>query len=332
MPNVYTRTGDKGTTGLFGGSRTSKADIRVEAYGTMDEATSFIGLAYSYCKDEDIRNILNHLQKRILIHGAELASDERGRSMIKDPITQADIDYMEEKMDYYLKIVGEQKEFTIPGANPVSAALHAARAVVRRAERRIVSFAQEDQTIRPEILKFTNRLSDLLFVLARMEAFNADVKEMVSKVMNIVEKSDEVQPKMLENDVDLLMIAKRMSAAARVKAEDIDLAIVFTVVDQGGNLVYFERMDDALLASIDISQNKAYTANALKMSTDQVSELAKEQGSLFGIQFTNKNKIVTFGGGYPIKINGAIVGGVGVSGGTAEQDMSVAQAALKVIE
>ena len=97
MPNVYTRGGDKGETGLFGGNRTPKDDIRVEAYGTMDEANSAIGLAYSLSEDNDIREILHHLQERIFVLGAELASDEKGKAMLKDGISQADIDFMEEK-------------------------------------------------------------------------------------------------------------------------------------------------------------------------------------------------------------------------------------------
>ena len=98
-----------------------------------------------------------------------------------------------------------------------------------------------------------------------------------------------------------------------------------------GNLTYFERMEDSLLASMDISVNKAYTANALKMSTDKVTDLAKEDGALFGIQFTNEGRIVTFGGGYPLIVEGKVVGGIGVSGGTADQDMAIAQSALAIL-
>ena len=91
-----------------------------------------------------------------------------------------------------------------------------------------------------------------------------------------------------------------MAAAARVKAEEINVPIVFSVVDSGGNLAYFERMEDALMVSIDISVNKAYTANALKMSTDKVANVVKEDGSLYGLQWTNNGRMVVFGGGYPV--------------------------------
>lgn len=335
MPNVYTRGGDKGETGLFGGNRTAKDDIRVETYGTMDEANSSMGLAYSLSEDNDIREILHHLQKRIFVLGAELASDEKGKAMLSDSITQMDIDYMEEKLDYYLSIIGPQKSFIIPGKNPVSAALHMARTVVRRGERRIVEYTHKNPDVRPELVKFANRLSDLLFVLARTEEYNEMVKEVVKRVikkMKMAEAPSEKTPEEVESkDFSLLTTAKRMGAAARVKAEKMGVPIVFSVVDAGGNLTYFERMEDSLLASMDISMNKAYTANALKMSTDKVTNLAKEDGALFGIQFTNEGRIVTFGGGYPLIVDGKVVGGIGVSGGTADEDMAIAQSALAIL-
>lgn len=335
MPNVYTRGGDKGETGLFGGNRTPKDDIRVEAYGTMDEANSAIGLAYSLSEDNDIREILHHLQERIFVLGAELASDEKGKAMLKDGISQADIDFMEEKLDYYLSVIGPQKSFIVPGKNPVSSALHLARTVVQRGERRIVEYTHKDPDVRPELVKFANRLSDLLFVLARTEEYNEMVKEVVRRVVEKIKMaeapSEEAPEEEKKKDFSLLTTAKRMGAAARVKAEEMGVPIVFSVVDAGGNLTYFERMEDSLLASMDISVNKAYTANALKMSTDKVTDLAKEDGALFGIQFTNEGRIVTFGGGYPLIVEGKVVGGIGVSGGTADQDMAIAQSALAIL-
>ena len=335
MPNVYTRGGDKGETGLFGGNRTPKDDIRVEAYGTMDEANSAIGLAYSLSEDNDIREILHHLQERIFVLGADLARDEQGKAMLKDGISQADIDFMEEKLDYYLSVIGPQKSFIVPGKNPVSSALHLARTVVRRGERRIVEYTHKDPDVRPELVKFANRLSDLLFVLARTEEYNEMVKEVVRRVVEKIKMaeapSEEAPEEEKKKDFSLLTTAKRMGAAARVKAEEMGVPIVFSVVDAGGNLTYFERMEDSLLASMDISVNKAYTANALKMSTDKVTDLEKEDGALFGIQFTNEGRIVTFGGGYPLIVEGKVVGGIGVSGGTADQDMAIAQSALAIL-
>lgn len=337
MPNVYTRGGDKGETSLFGASRTPKDDVRVDAYGTMDEANSAIGLAYSLCQDEEIREILNYLQKRIFALGAELASDEKGKSMLTDRINQSDVDYMEGVLDHYLAIIGPQRDFVIPGSNPSSAALHVARTVVRRGERLIVTYNRESEESRPELIRFVNRLSDTLFVLARAEEFNGLIKEVARRVKQKLdacgqkEEDSEVATEGQNDDYSLLTLAKKMAAAARVKAEAINVPIVFSVVDTGGNLAYFERMEDALLASTDISINKAFTANALKMPTDKLPALVKENGSLYGIQWTNNERMVVFGGGYPLKYDGKIIGAIGVSGGTVDEDMTIAKSALAIL-
>lgn len=333
MPNVYTRTGDKGSTGLFGGSRISKDDVRIEAYGTMDEAQAFIGLAASLTKDEEIRNILLHIEERIYVLEAELASDDRGKNMLKDKVEQSDIDQMEKQIDHYLQIVGKQTKFVIPGRNPASAALHTARAVVRRGERRIVTYEGQDPGLRPEVVKFVNRLSDLLFTLARVEEFEQDIRDVAEKGMK---DQDQVSAGAVETSEDdnelLLVLAKRAAAGARVKARELGVPIVFSAVDRGGNLAYYERMKDSLIASIDISQNKAFTANALKCPTEDIQDLAKEGSPLFGIQFTNQNRIVTFGGGYPLIVDGKQIGAIGVSGGTADEDMAIAKAGLAVLQ
>jgi|LGVE01.1.fsa_nt_gb ATP:cob(I)alamin adenosyltransferase len=336
MPNVYTRGGDKGETALFGASRTPKDNIRVDAYGTMDEASSAIGLAYSLCENEEIRTILHHVQVRIFVLGAELASDEKGKAKLVDKISQDDIDYLENTLDFYLEIIGPQKEFIIPGAEPVSAALHLARTVVRRGERLIVTYNRENDDSRPELIKFVNRLSDLLFVLARAEEHFGVVKRIVARVSEKIDGLEELEEKdticVQKKIFSLLKLAKKMAAAARVKAEEINVPIVFSVVDKGGNLVYLERMEDALLASIDISINKAYTANALKLSTDKVASAVKENGSLYGLQWTNEGRMVIFGGGYPLECDDSIIGGVGVSGGSVDEDMTIAKSALAILK
>jgi ATP:cob(I)alamin adenosyltransferase len=331
MANVYTRSGDKGTTGLFGGSRAAKDDIRVEAFGTMDEATSAIGVAYAATKDEEIREILHHIQERIFVHAAELSSDARGREMLQNPVSQEDIDYMEQTMDHYLAIIGKQTEFIIPGKNVASAALHQARTIVRRAERRIVSLQAEDETVRPELVKFANRLSDLLFVLARTEEFEESIREVVIELTS-EDKGKDSDMVLEEDPKKLLTIAKRIAVGCRIKAQELGVPIVFSCVDLGGNLAYYERQEDALLASIDISQNKAFTANALKMPTSVVYDLAKEESPLFGLQFTNQGRIVTFGGGYPLIVDGKQIGAIGISGGTVEQDCAIAEAGLAVLD
>ncbi len=125
-----------------------------------------------------------------------------------------------------------------------------------------------------------------------------------------------------------LDVAKELIAAAEEKAEEIDVPMCIAVVDDGANLVGFHRMDDALLVSINIAQNKAYSAMAVKLPTDEIGAAAQPGEDLYGIETTDEGRVVTFGGGFPLERDGQFVGGVGVSGGSVDEDMTVAQAAV----
>lgn len=128
-----------------------------------------------------------------------------------------------------------------------------------------------------------------------------------------------------------LQLAKKIAEFAEKKANEINVPMVISIVDNGGNLILVHRMEDSLLASIDISLNKAYTAVSLKMPTDNLKDLAKPGDSLYGIQNTNNNRIVIFGGGIPFIYKGKVVGAIGVSGGSVEEDMCVANYAIEEI-
>ncbi|MPQ43352.1 cob(I)yrinic acid a,c-diamide adenosyltransferase [Clostridium tarantellae] len=163
---IYTKTGDKGTTSLFGGSRIEKNSTKVEAYGTIDEVISFIGLARCEISNKELHNELFTIQKKLFNLGAELASDENGLKYLKDLICDEDIVYLEYLIDKYMDIVGPLKEFVIPGKNKSSSVLHVARTVVRRAER-IIIYLNSEETVREELRTYVNRLSDTLFAMAR---------------------------------------------------------------------------------------------------------------------------------------------------------------------
>jgi len=129
-----------------------------------------------------------------------------------------------------------------------------------------------------------------------------------------------------------LDVAKTLIDAAEEEADDIDVPMCIAVMDEGANLVAFHRMDDALLASVSISQNKAYSAVSLKLDTETVWEVSQPGESLYGLGNTNDGRIITFGGGIPLEADGSVVGGVGVSGGSAEEDVQVASAAVEAFE
>ena len=330
MPNIYTRTGDKGTTGLYGGSRVDKDSLNVDVYGTIDEAISVLGFAYSQVETTEIKEYISHIQKRMFQAGAEFASDQRGMEMLKDKISDADIKYLEDIIDRETELNGPMREFVIPGVNPSSAALHVARTVVRRAERRITTMARE-VPVRDELRKYINRLSDACFAMARIEetiAQEAEIAEIKEQVKKIVEESFGRKG---EFGMDIMSLdnLKKMAGYIEEKANEIGVPMVFTVVDEGGNLVYFQRMPGSLLISIKVSQDKAYTAVSLKCPTAALADVTKPGDSLWSLHNSGDGRIVCFGGGYPIEVDGKVIGAIGVSGGTAEEDMSVATYALE---
>jgi uncharacterized protein GlcG (DUF336 family) len=128
-----------------------------------------------------------------------------------------------------------------------------------------------------------------------------------------------------------LEAAKKMIESAEKKAKEIEVPMVISIVDEGGNFVACHRMDDALLVSVDIAQNKAWTSVAMKMPTADLAQAAGVGQSLYGINTTNDGRVVVFGGGIPLRIDGKIIGAVGVSGGSVEDDIRVAQAAVDLL-
>lgn len=152
-----------------------------------------------------------------------------------------------------------------------------------------------------------------------------------NEIRNVVEKA--VRSALHKEDDITLFAAQRLSSKIRAKASEIGVKAVVAITNKGANPVLVECSDDSLIASYDIALNKAWTVVSLKMSTKKLSELAKPDGSLYGIQFTNNNKVVIFGGGEPlINENGVLVGGLGVSGGTEEQDTLLATFGKELFE
>ena len=403
MPNVYTRTGDTGLTGLFGGSRVPKLDPGVEAYGTVDEANSAIGEAKALATDESIRATLHGIQQRLFVLAAELASDDAGRAILDNTISPADVKDLEDLIDMCLSVTGPQRNFVVPGRDVPSGALHAARTVARRAERRVLALASQRE-VRPEVITYLNRLSDTLFALARLSEHQFDqahvtqvVREAVLKVLRAAgeipgqARDDEATgdptrhpgerrdldptrskaeiPGQARDDEwarrpgdssghadrsrhpgdstrhpgerrDLnaspttydLAALKRMAEAAEAEASAMGVPIVFAGVDAGGNLMLLHRMTDSLLGSIDIAINKAYTSAAFKLPTSALKDASAPSGELPGIQNSDAGRVVVFGGGIPVFVQGRIAGGIGVSGGTVDEDVRIVTKAMAAIQ
>jgi cob(I)alamin adenosyltransferase len=177
MPRIYTKTGDDGTTGLLYGGRISKSDPATEAYGTTDEAVAALGLARSLCQDDPMRQDLLTLQRELFVVGADLATNPRERKKLKAEVslvTPAMVARLEGRIDDLVTAHPLPEVFIVPGTNPGSAALDMARGVIRRAERRVVELEATGREVNPEIRRYLNRLSDLVFVLARWQAGEAE--------------------------------------------------------------------------------------------------------------------------------------------------------------
>ena len=174
MPRIYTKTGDDGTTGLLYGGRVPKDDPATEAYGTTDEAVAVLGLARSLCDDPTLAADLLTLQRELFVVGADLATNPRERRKLKEGVslvTQDMVRRLEGRIDDLVAERPLPEVFIVPGANAASAALDVARSVVRRAERQVVSLERDPmRVVNPEVRRYLNRLSDLLFVLARWQA------------------------------------------------------------------------------------------------------------------------------------------------------------------
>jgi cob(I)alamin adenosyltransferase len=163
LSKIYTRTGDDGSTGLGDGTRTGKDSARVDAYGTVDEANSCIGLVLACELPEPVANLLTSIQHQLFDLGGELCIP--GHAAIFD----VDVERLEQQLDAFNEPLPPLKDFILPGGGEAAARCHVARTVVRRAERECVALSRIE-AVRPEAIRYLNRLSDLLFVLARVLA------------------------------------------------------------------------------------------------------------------------------------------------------------------
>jgi len=164
---IYTKTGDKGTTSLIGGTKVLKSDLRIEAYGTVDELNSHVGLCRDLMNDESSKNTLKEIQDRLFTIGSSLACDPEKETKMKIPdLKEEDTRFLEKEIDRMDKELPEMKHFILPGGHITVSHIHIARCVCRRAERCCVRLGEKEQE-NSVIIKYLNRLSDYLFVLAR---------------------------------------------------------------------------------------------------------------------------------------------------------------------
>jgi cob(I)alamin adenosyltransferase len=175
---IYTKTGDAGKTSLIGGTKVAKSDIRIESYGTVDELNSFIGLVSDHLTDEAIKAQLKEIQDRLFTIGSSLACDPEKEPLMKIPdLKENDVNLLETEIDKMNDVLPVMKNFILPGGHVAVSTAHVTRCVCRRAERLCVNMLEHESFVDPLVIKYLNRLSDYLFVLARYIGHILNVKE-----------------------------------------------------------------------------------------------------------------------------------------------------------
>jgi len=175
---IYTKTGDLGKTSLIGGTKVAKSNIRIETYGTVDELNSFVGLLNDHITDHHSKQILKEIQDRLFTIGSSLACDPDKEPKMKLPdLNEKDVELLEQEIDKMNESLPEMRSFILPGGSLAVSAAHVARCVCRRAERHCVQMQEQQVFIDPLVIKYMNRLSDHLFVMARYIGHITDVKE-----------------------------------------------------------------------------------------------------------------------------------------------------------
>lgn len=179
---IYTKTGDLGNTSLIGGTKVLKSNIRIESYGNVDELNSYIGLVGDCINDTEIKAILKEIQDRLFTIGSSLACDPDKETGLHIPdLKETDIQFLEQQIDAMNEFLPVMKNFILPGGHPTISHTHIARCICRRAERGCVNLLQHQLFVEPLVIKYLNRLSDYLFVLARFTGQQLGVQEVVWK-------------------------------------------------------------------------------------------------------------------------------------------------------
>ena len=327
---IYTRTGDAGTTALFTGQRVSKTHPRVEAYGTLDELNAALSLCVCAAKNPQHRQLLENIQLQLFWFSAELASESEEPTPEQRYISSEEIAALEAAIDIAMGRVPPLRSFILPGRSEAASRLHFARTLARRAERRLVELSTEI-SVRHLLLRYINRLSDCLYALARAEDHDAHQNEIIEKVAERYLAA--VQPPATKEPTMSLSFQElhQLTRAAVTRAEELQVPVVISIVDANGTQTVAWRMPDALLVSSELAPKKAWTAVAMKTATHELTSVVQPGAALYGLESHMQGKVVTFGGGYALWREGLLLGGLGISGGSVEQDMDIAETAIAAI-
>ena len=310
MMNIYTKQGDQGQTSLYSGHKVPKTDVRIHALGDIDELTSHLGKVRTLISNYKIKEDIRRVQKSLIQLMGIIANSEDqtfGFSL-------EEVKWIEERIDLYSQQYIHPGHFILPGNNIASAQIDIARTVVRRAERSLHACSH----IPDEIKKYFNRLSDYMYTIGRVIETN------LNKGSIDMENTGE--------HFILLEEAKGIIDSVEEYASYQNCRVSIAIVNSNGNPICIHCMDHSLLISFELSIKKAYTATALQMPTHELANLTRTGAPFEGLENMLDKQIVTIAGGFPLKRSGKTIAGVGVSGGSADQDLDLARYAQRLWE
>lgn len=357
---ISTKNGDGGMTNLIKTKNVPKSDERVHLLGSIDELTSHLGLVKAKVCISLVKEMLASVQDTLITVMAGIADPHNMKYKLKE----AEVTKLETEMARMEGAFTMPQGWVLPGGNAVSAEVDIARTVTRRCERYLsgVTIKYGSDKVAKQYL---NRLSDYLFILARYidAVMSEDAVPQAQTGASVEAAEQPVEPKaepVMENTVTvnkekrmdmtseaiIQEVLKRMNKPEKISLEAAKKLIekveeysrsqgmqaVIAVCGPDGNPIAVHVMDGAFLVSFDVAVKKAYTAAAVKMSTLELGELIKPGATFQGLDQIEGDKMVFFGGGVPLKSGGRMIGALGVSGGTGDEDDRLAQYGLRVLE
>ena len=285
------------------------AGLEKSIFNHIDEAINLIKKLDKFIDNQDFSNILKELSKKFL-----LIKDKKNVSFETKNIENCILKYS--------NILSLNDEYKTPEENEEVLIAYLLYIIIKKIQRRFLLLSKS-RGIRLELINYISKSRDFFHIVYKF----IQEKVMVKYVMELV--SEKLSSIDMDNNLSLEKARKIIRAGER-KAKEMNIAAVFAVVNPEGNLIIEERMDNAILVSIEVAYKKAYTAAALKLNTEDLTALVQPGAMFYGLQ--SDPKYIVFGGGMLLKVDGKIVGAVGVSGGSAQEDMEIAKACVKAFE
>ena len=285
------------------------ASLEKSIFNHIDEAINLIKKLDKFIDNQDFSNILKELSKKFL-----LIKDKKNVSFETKNIENCILKYS--------NTLSLNDEYKIPEENEEVLIAYLLYIIIKKIQRRFTMLSKNKE-INLELMNYINKSRDFSHIVYK----SLQEKIMIKYVVELI--SEKLSSIDIDNNLSLEK-ARKIIRAGEKKAKEMNLPAVFAIVNSEGNLIIEERMDNAILVSIDVAYKKAYTAAALKLNTEDLTALVQPGAMFYGLQ--SDPKYIVFGGGMLLKVDGKIIGAVGVSGGSAQEDMEIARACVKAFE